>query len=147
MNREEGQAGGEGEGEERPLTAEEVEVHTKGMTEAQKRLFKIRLKMNQGRKDNKAEVRRGGPFVACCILCASACICVCVHIISHIRSTHTNHPHTQAEREYKRFSDPRYAKREYTEERGRATEGGGGGKGGSGGVCEGAGNGSVAVYY
>ena len=59
------------------LTEEEVERQTAGMTDVQKRLFKIRMKMNQGRKANKDE----------------------------------------AEKEYKRASDPKFAKWEYAAER------------------------------
>jgi hypothetical protein len=42
--------------EEKPLTEEQIEEATSGMTETQKRLFKIRMKINQGRKANKQEV-------------------------------------------------------------------------------------------
>jgi pre-mRNA-splicing factor SYF2 len=63
--------------EEKPLTEEQIEEATSGMTETQKRLFKIRMKINQGRKANKAEV----------------------------------------EKEFKRFSDPSFAKREYAAEK------------------------------
>jgi hypothetical protein len=45
------------EEEDAPLTEEEVAQQMSGMTEVQKRLFKIRMKMNQGRKANKTEVR------------------------------------------------------------------------------------------
>lgn len=65
------------EEEDVPLTEEEVERQTAGMTDVQKRLFKIRMKMNQGRKANKDE----------------------------------------AEKEYKRASDPKFAKWEYAAER------------------------------
>lgn len=42
--------------EDKPLTEEQIEEATNGMTETQKRLFKIKMKMNQGRKANKEEV-------------------------------------------------------------------------------------------
>jgi hypothetical protein len=44
--------------EDKPLTEEQIEAATTGMTDAQKRLFKIKLKINQGRKANKEEVER-----------------------------------------------------------------------------------------
>jgi len=44
------------EEEEKPLNEEEIAARTAGMTETEKRLFKIRLKLNQSRKLDKKEV-------------------------------------------------------------------------------------------
>jgi hypothetical protein len=44
--------------EDKPLTEEQIEEATTGMSDTQKRLFKIKLKINQGRKANKEEVER-----------------------------------------------------------------------------------------
>ena len=43
--------------EEEKLTEEQIQAAMVGMTTAQKRLFNIRMKINQGRKANKKEVR------------------------------------------------------------------------------------------
>lgn len=57
--------------EEKPLTEEQIEEATAGMTETQKRLFRIRMKINQGRKANKQEVL----FPLLCFLLLLTFIC------------------------------------------------------------------------
>jgi hypothetical protein len=64
-----------------------------GMTDTQKRLFKLRLKLNKGRKENKKEV--------------SAALSLAARM-------HWNT--TQAREEYKRFNDPKYEQKQRSQE-------------------------------